>query len=136
MREGEGARALLLEIIRRTAYDWVLYRASSRLDQKQLAEEAYTWLFLEDEDHPNWEVRIEEGKRLTAFIVICEELDLDVNRVRTYIRALTPNRVMSSGRPPENSRASDHSPDIEVHTSVPDSSGGDFEGFSLHLSDY
>lgn len=124
MREAEGARALLLEIVRRAAYDWVLYRSSTRLDQKILAEDAYIWLFVEDEDHPNWNVREQEEKELTAFVTICNELDLDVEKVRAHIRRLTPNKVMSSGRPPENSRASDHSPAIHIHASVPDASGG------------
>ena len=124
MRQAEGARALLLEIVRRAAYDWVLYRSSRRLDQKVLAEDAYTWLFQEDEHHPNWALRRQEGKDLTALVNICVELDLDVERVRAHIRNLTPNKVMSSGRPPENSRASDHSPSIKVHTSIPDDLGG------------
>ncbi len=124
LRQAEGARALLLEIIRRAAYDWVLYRASRRLDQKVLAEDAFTWLFQEDKHHPNWQLRRAEGKELTALVNICVELDLDVNRVRAHIKNLTPNKVMSSGRPPENSRASDHSPSIRIHTSLPDDLGG------------
>ena len=124
MRQAEGARALLLEIVRRAAYDWVLYRSSRRLDQKVLAEDAFTWLFQEDEEHPNWQLRRAEGKDLTALVNICVELDLDVERVRGHIRNLTPNKVMSSGRPPENSRASDHSPSIKIHANIPDDLGG------------
>lgn len=123
MRQAEGARALLLEIVRRAAYDWVLYRSSTRLDQKQLAEDAYTWLFVEDEDHPHWKTRREDEKLITGFVSICDALDLSVDKVRRYIRQLTPNRVMSSGRPPENSRASDHAPHITVHAKVTTDSG-------------
>lgn len=141
MREAEGARALLLEIVRRAAYDWVLYRSSTRIDQKILAEDAYTWLFVEDEDHAHWKVRRDDGKLITGFVAICDALDLDVSRVRKYIRALTPNRVMSSGRPPENSRASDHNPHIEVHTKVSNDAGGtgesiDFDALITQLMDY
>jgi len=103
LREAEGAKTLLLEIIRRSAQDWVLYRTSRRLDQKQLAEEAYTWLFLEDEDHPHWRMRKAEGRELTAFIAICDALDMDPDRVRGYIRKLTPDKVRSSGRRPSKS---------------------------------
>lgn len=126
--QASGARSLLLEIIRRAAFDWVLYRTSRRLDQKFLAEDAYTWIFLEDENHPNWKIRKAEGKLLTSFLNICEQLDVDAERLRKYIRHLTPNRVMSSGRPPENSRPGDSTPDIEIHADVPDSSGAyDFD---------
>jgi len=119
MREAEGARALLLEVVRRAAYDWVLYRSSRRIDQRQLAEDAYTWLFSEEEGHPNWALRHAEHKDITAFLNICQELDLDVCRVRNYIKNLTPNKVMSSGRPPENGRATDHSPAVEIHANIP-----------------
>lgn len=141
MREAEGARALLLEIVRRAAYDWVLYRGSTRLDQKALAEDAYMWLFVEDEEHPHWKVREEDEKEITGFVAICDALDLDVERVRSYIRKLTPNRVMSSGRPPENSRASDHAPHITLHTKVSDSggdSGGgvDFDALITQMMDF
>lgn len=124
MREAEGARALLLEIVRRAAYDWVLYRQSTRLDQKALAEDAYTWLFVEDEEHPNWDLREKDEKEITGFVAICDALDLSAERVRKYVRALTPNRVMSSGRPPENSRASDHVPNITLHTKVASEGSG------------
>jgi hypothetical protein len=43
-----GCKTLLLEIIRRAAYDWVLYRGSRRMVQKVMAEQAYRWLFLEN----------------------------------------------------------------------------------------
>jgi len=129
MREAEGARALLLEVIRRAAFDWVLYRTSTRIEQSILAKDAHTWIFEEDEDHPNFKLREREGKHLTSFVVICDSLDLDPDRVRGYIRNLTPNRVMSSGRPPENSRASEHHAAIEVHAKIPDV--GEGEGFDF-----
>lgn len=141
MREAEGARALLLEIIRRAAFDWVLYRSSTRIDQKQLAEDARTWIFEEDEEHPHWKLRKADEKLITGFVSICDALDLDVERVRSYVRKLTPNRVMSSGRPPENSRASEHHQAVEIHTRVNTNESGtgesiDFDALITQLMDY
>jgi hypothetical protein len=96
LREAEGAKELLIEIIRRAAQDWVLYRTSNKPEQRQLADESYTWLFEEDEDHPNYKVRIAEHKELTAFVNICEVLDMSPTRVRGYICRLTPERVRAS----------------------------------------
>lgn len=101
---GQGARALLLEILRRAAYDWVLYRSSTRIEHKQLAEDAFTWLFQEDEEHQHWDIRDDEGKQLTSFLSICEELDLDADVVRRAVRNLTLNRVVASGRPPTKTK--------------------------------
>lgn len=131
-RQASGARSLLLEIVRRAAFDWVLYRSSRRLDQKFLAEDAYTWLFLEEPGHPNWKIRKAEDKELTSFLSICEQLDVDPEKLRSHIRKLTPNRVMSSGRPPENSRPGEHTPDVEVHVEVTDTGGAyDFDSLLM-----
>lgn len=136
LREAQGARALLLEIFRRAAYDWVLYRSSRRIDQKQLAEDAYNWIFVEDEGDATWRSRKAEDKVLTSFSSICENLDLDPSVLRRHVRALTPQKVISSGRPPENSRATEQSKHIEVHTSLPDSRGAfDFDMLINHLLD-
>lgn len=136
LREAQGARALLLEIFRRAAYDWVLYRTSSRLDQKQLAEDAYTWIFVEDAGHPHRRMRRENHKSLTSFMSICENLDQDPEQLRRHVRNLTPNKVMSSGRPPENSRATESSQSVEVHAHLPDSRGSfDFDVLINHLLD-
>lgn len=96
-------RALLLEIMRRAAYDWVLYRSSSKLQDKRLAEDAYHWLFVEEptDRGPTWDERVAGGKQLTAFVSICEALDLDPDSVRAHIRKLTVKNVMSVGRPAE-----------------------------------
>lgn len=138
-RQAEGSRALLLEIIRRAAYDWVLYRGSSRIDQKQLAEEAYVWLFVEGPDHPHWAIREKEGKTLTSLVTICDELELSVDTVREHVRSLTPNKVMSSGRPPESSRSGDYSMRVEVHTTIPgidDDTSFDFESLLVTGFDF
>lgn len=114
LQEVQGCKALLLEIIRRAAYDWVLYRSSRRLLNKQLAESAYSWLFKEGPGTEEWEGRSREGKSITAFVTICSMLDLDVESVRGHIRRLTPKNVMSVGRPAEYRRKA---PSLPAHGS-------------------
>ena len=99
VQEINGSKTLLLEVIRRAAYDWILYRSSTRLPQKQLAEQSYEWLFLEKPGHPSWSLRIREDRESTSFIAVCEQLDLDPDTARGHIRKLTPQHVMSVGRP-------------------------------------
>lgn len=103
-QEITGCKTLLLEIIRRAAYDYVLYRTSHRMMHRVLAEQAYTWLFVEGPPHPDWLEREAEGKSLTSFASICEQLDLQPEIVRSYIRRLQPKNVMSVGRPAEYRR--------------------------------
>lgn len=103
-QEINGCKSLLLEIIRRAAYDWVLYRTSRRMLHKKLAEHAYQWLFVEDESDPAWKERMDNEKYITSFIAICTALDLDPESVRKHIKKLTPTNVMSVGRPAEYRR--------------------------------
>ncbi len=119
MQDVQGAKSLLLEIIRRVSFDWVLYRTSSRYEQRKLAEEAYTWLFQEDEDHPHWELREDEGKQITSFLTICEVLDMNPERIRNMIKKLTPQRVTSSGRPPGEPRQDSYEASVTVHAALP-----------------
>ena len=104
IQEINGCKSLLLGVIQRAAYDWVLYRTSTRLYNKKLAEQAYLWLFKEEQGHPDWEERGDNGKHITAFLTICSALDLDPEAVRTHVKKLTPKNVMSVGRPPEYRR--------------------------------
>jgi hypothetical protein len=99
-----GSKSLLLEIIRRAAYDWVLYRASRRMLHKKLAEESFTWLFKEEPGHKDWDERAQSGKQMTSFIGICAALDLDVDTLRGHIRKMTAKNVTSVGRPAEYRR--------------------------------
>ena len=101
---GESVRALFLELIRRAAHDWVLYKVSSRLEYQELAHDAYVWLFEEELGHPNWAIREREGKSLTSLISLCSLLDIDVEYVRTHVRRLTPQKIKTAGRPPERRR--------------------------------
>ena len=99
--EVSRCRALLLEIVRRAAHDWVLYRMSNRMLYKQIAEEAYTWLFEEKSGHINWEERAKNDRFITAFLTICELLDLDPETVRERVRKMTIKAIMGAGRPAE-----------------------------------
>jgi hypothetical protein len=104
LQEINGCKTLLLEVVRRAAYDWVLYRTSTRLVQRTLAEQAYVWLFVEAPGSPEWNEREQEGKHMMSFLSICESLDLDPETVRRHVRRLTPKNVMSVGRPAEYRR--------------------------------
>lgn len=99
-----GCKALLLEIIRRASYDWVLYRTSKVLQKRRLAEDAFNWLFKEGPGQVEWLERASAKKEITSFIAICESLELGVDMVRNHIRRLTVKNVMSIGRPAEYRR--------------------------------
>lgn len=102
--QGSLAKALLLEVILRAASDWVLYRTHKRMAYQEWAKDAYIWLFEEGPDHLHWKERKSNGKLLTSFVSICEVLDFDPDLVRRHIRALTPQRIISMGRPAEYRR--------------------------------
>jgi hypothetical protein len=104
LQEINGSKTLLLEIVRRASYDWVLYRTSRRLAYKIMADQAYAWLFLERPGTKDWNTREREGKFITSFEAICEALDLDPDTVRNHVKKLTPRNVMSVGRPAEYRR--------------------------------
>lgn len=118
-QDAVGAQALLIEVVKRAAFDWVLYRGSSRLEQKKIAEDAYTWIFLEDEDHPNWEVRTKDDKQITSFISICDVFDIDPEGLRRKIRKLDPQRVLVSGRPPGTGGEDVHGREMYSHVEIP-----------------
>lgn len=99
-----GCKTLLLELVRRAAFDLVLYRTSRRMAYRTLADQAYHWLFLEHPGTREWEQRQREGKAGTAFEEICDALDLDANTVRSHINKLTPRHVTGIGRPSEYRR--------------------------------
>lgn len=98
--EPAGCKMLLLEILRRAAHDWVLYRSSTRLLQKQIAEEAYHWLFVEEPGTRAWVDRAMDKKELTSLFGICEVLSLEPEVVRHYVKGLTIKEILSTGRPP------------------------------------
>jgi len=99
--EAERARALLLEIIRRASHDWVLYRTSKRLPQKEIAQSAYIWLFEEKKGHPWYRMRDADEREITSFLGICSLLDLDPDYVRQRVKKLTPQQIKTAGRPAE-----------------------------------
>ncbi len=105
LQEVNGTRSLLLEVVRRSIYDWVLYRTSRRLNYRLLAEQSYQWLFVERPGSKDWLQREREGKSITSFVAICDALDLDIEEVRARARCLTSKSVMSIGRPAERRHA-------------------------------
>lgn len=118
--ESGSCRALLLEIVRRAAYDWVLYRTSSKLMKRMLAENAHHWLFIEEPDSLQWQQRVQSNKELTGFVSICEAVGVDPDRVRKRIRLLTERDIMGAGRPAEKRKHKSsadevmHSDDLNV----------------------
>jgi hypothetical protein len=117
--EASNCRALFLEIIRRAAFDWVLYRTSSKLLNRQLAESAYVWLFSETQNSHSWSLRRRHGKEITAFLTVCAMLDLDPEHVRNKIRGMTERDIMGAGRPAErrkykNGEEAVHGEDLPV----------------------
>ena len=98
-------KALLVEVMKRAAHDWVLYRTSSKLDKKQLALDAYMWLFREEPGTEGWREREDSGFTITSFLAICEALDLDPDTVRGHIRQLSVPAILHVGRPAETRRS-------------------------------
>lgn len=99
-----SCRALLLEIVRRAAYDWVLYRDSTKIPYRELAHDAYQWIFVEEPTSPSWRYRVEEEREFTGFVSICEMLEIDPEVMRERLRELTVKDVLSVGRPAEHRR--------------------------------
>lgn len=117
--EASNCRALLLEVIRRAAFDWVLYRTSSKLLNRQLADSAYVWLFSETQNSSMWSLRKRNCKELTGFLTVCSMLDLDPEQVRNRIRGMTERDIMGAGRPAErrkykNGEEAVHGEDLPV----------------------
>lgn len=113
--ESSRCKALLLEVLRRAAHDWVLYRSHSKLANREIAQDAFEWLFEEDEDHASGKERISavfnlddaevSGVRcITSFLSICEILELDPETVRTRVRQMDIQTIISAGRPAETRR--------------------------------
>ena len=113
--ESTRCKALLLEIVKRAIHDWVLYRTHSELIKATFAKEAYTWLFEEDEDHPDFKTRKKLGDTITSFVVICEVTDLRPEELRRHIRTLKVSDVMGTGRPAERRRRPPDEVSIDQH---------------------
>ena len=126
-------RALLLEIIRRAAHDWVLYR-NSRRPERAYAADAYTWLFEEDEEHPWGRERKLSGEHLTSFLSICEVMDLDPKVVRKRVRRMTVKDIMTAGRPAERRYQKRDDLEVEDYTSPKELDDYMHEGTHYHSS--
>jgi hypothetical protein len=103
--EAGGAKALLLNIVHRAAADWVLYRTSARMENRQIAEDAFRWIFREGPGTADWRERNEGEKGLTSFLGICQALDIDPEVLRRRIKEMTPQQAVGRGRPAEYRRA-------------------------------
>lgn len=97
--DSEGCRYLLVEILRRAIYDWVLYRDSHNDLKLQWGLDAHEWIFEETPYSHHGKMRSREGKHLTSFLSICQLLDLDPTKVRNHIKRLVPFDILSSPRP-------------------------------------
>jgi hypothetical protein len=105
----------MLEILRRAAHDWVLYRQHRKMFLRELAEEAYTWLFEEGPGHKNWQLRTGTEMTFTSLLIICECLDLDVEVVRARVRLMDVRSIIASGRPAETRHIKKDTPSVEEH---------------------
>lgn len=91
---------LALEIMRRAAHDWILYRDSIKPQQKLIADDAYHWIFVEEPDSEAWQERIRSNKQLTSFFSVCDILSVNPKVAREYVKRLTIKEILSTGRPP------------------------------------
>lgn len=137
--EATRCRALLLTIIQRAMHDWVMYRMNSKTALRQLAEEAYIWLFEEKPGHPWWKKREKEGYTITAFLAICEVMDVDPDFVRYRAKRLTPQEIMTAGRPAERRHRPNEQTSYVEHSSQVDivsleASNLDFNSFESHYA--
>jgi hypothetical protein len=113
LHEATNIRALMLEIIRRAAYDWVIYRGNRRLAHRKVAQDAYIWLFVEAPGHPDWVEREKAGWSLFSFLALCAALDFDPDMVRASIKKLTPRRIQAMGRPPTRRKLPPPRPELD-----------------------
>lgn len=117
--EASRSRALLLEIVRRAIYDWVLYRGHHRLEFREIAADAYIWLFEEEEGHPWWRQRADEERMVTSLVSICDILDIEPKTIRARAKEMDVKTILSVGRPPEtrHRRAQDDA-DYQEHSVI------------------
>jgi len=92
IQDGEGERLLLASIIRRAAFDIVLYRNSPRLVDRLVGVQAYQWMFKEEPErqHPR--------DRFTSFLNICEILNQDPEWIRSQTLKLRKTDVKKYDR--------------------------------------
>ena len=126
-RDATRCKALLFEVLKRAISDYVLYRQHSKMLLRELAEEAHTWLFIEDEGHVNFKDREDSvfetatgeklygTRNLTSFLSICDYLDLSPGAVRKRALELDIRSIISAGRPAENRKI--HATDATSHIS-------------------
>ena len=138
--ESGRCRALLLEILRRAAHDWVLYRQHDRLELKEIAERAYVWLFEEGPNHPHYKLRAKEERQITSFLSICDAVDLSPKIVRARVRELDVKTIIGAGRPAEKRKHRDtddiHYSSHETSLDIDLNSYGDSSNYSSYENHY
>ena len=137
--EAVRCRALLLEVIRRAAHDWVLYRQHTRLPLKQIAQAAHVWLFEEGPGYPGWEAREKTPYHMTAFVNICAELDIEPDAVRQRVLRMRVSEIIGAGRPVERRYKDKSKEDVgmvqhSAHVAVDLSTLGDDPEASAHAN--
>lgn len=75
-------KRLMVAVVRRAVWDFVLYRDSKNAEHMGIAAEAAGWLFSDEEDAPEG-----EDERYT-FVNICSALELDPRYVRECVLRL------------------------------------------------
>jgi hypothetical protein len=85
-QDGEGERLLLASIIRRAAFDIVLYRNAPRLVDRLVGVGAYMWMFKSEHNH------------FTSFLNICELLNQDPEWIREETLKLKKSDVKKYDR--------------------------------------
>ncbi len=78
-----GHRKLWGRVILRAIYDWVMYRDSTELKQRKLAENAETWLF-------------KRSELFNGFETVCDLLDVDPDVVRKRAKTFTKDDVLKA----------------------------------------
>lgn len=63
------------------------------MDHRLLAHSAYVWLFMEQPGTPMWKAREAEDRRVTSFNYICQEINIDADRLRGIIRRMSVHDV-------------------------------------------
>lgn len=75
-----GVKSMWLKVIIRAMFDLASYRDSTKLGHKKLANDAYSWMFGEND-------------LFNGFESICKFLDIDPNRVRARAMSMSKEDV-------------------------------------------
>ncbi len=91
--EVRGVRGLYVGIMVRAIEDWLLYRDSPNDDERELARDAYEWIFEEDPED------LDDDDVDQSFLRICELIGKDPEDIRESVYRLRAADVLCTGRP-------------------------------------